>query len=204
MFLHNFYQYVQIYMTRYDVVVAVTAELQRGRPNARPGSGRLMRLFEAKLLSVGGSGSRTHPWAAETTLTVRVVHFLLLRCLHRRLNVLARPLSLTRSSHRFRFKCWYWFDWRRSERCRRSTNSPAVNSHTPVDTLTATTRPAHTHTQSITQSNTQLITQSNTQSARGQTDTNTPALTVVTVVTLRVWQAVHLQRRSPDLYILPC
>lgn len=110
MFLHNFYQYVQIYMTRYDVVVAVTAELQRGRPNARPGSGRLMRLFEAKLLSVGGSGSRTHPWAAETTLTVRVVHFLLLRCLHRHLNVLARPLGLTRSSHQFRFKCWYWFD----------------------------------------------------------------------------------------------
>lgn len=45
------------------------------------GSGRLMRLFKAKLLSVEGAASpagRTHPWTAETTLTVRVVHFLLL------------------------------------------------------------------------------------------------------------------------------
>lgn len=152
MFLHNFYQYVQIYMTRYDVVVAVAAELQRGRPNARLWVRQVrVRLFKANCFQ-SRAGGRTHPWAAETTLTVRVVHFLLLRCRHRRLNVLAHPLGLNHSSHQLGFKCWYWFDWRRSGRCRRSTNSPAVHRHTPVNTLNATTWPAHTHTRARTHS----------------------------------------------------
>lgn len=69
MFLHNFYQYVQIYMTRYDVVVTV-AELSCCEEGRTPdcGSGRLMRLFEAKLLSVGGGGGGTSCLPVEPTL----------------------------------------------------------------------------------------------------------------------------------------